>query len=188
MRKGFEFFSVAGVSRGNSAGTRLGIARIFGKNLAQVLLFVLDHRQVDEQEDDHEKRRQSRTAGSDGESGGHQQGSDVERVARVGIGPAGGELLILREAAGGPGAQARGRAATAECRSPWTAASGWENQAKTMTIRNPLGTRRRATASAYGFGEWIIRPCFPRDGAARGASLSGARRPGQERSVACWGR
>ena len=40
-----------------------------------MLLLVLDYRQIDEQEDGHEERRKTRTAGSDGESGGYQQGS-----------------------------------------------------------------------------------------------------------------
>ena len=121
-----------------------------------MLLFELDHRQIDQQENGGEQRAPSpRLSRCDRQTGRHQQGAEVERIASVGIRTAGGQLLVLGQASGRPGAQReagqRNRHAQGHQR-----AMGRENHANTATSRKPLGTRRRATGrrSASEKGSW----------------------------------
>ena len=85
-------------------GDTIGVGGVIGEDAAEVLLFVLNHGQVDEEEHDGEQCGEPAAASGDSEAGGDEERADVERIARIGVGAAGGELLVLGKAAGGPGA------------------------------------------------------------------------------------
>jgi len=82
-----------------------GIIGEFGEELAKVLFFELDNRQVNESEDGGEEHSEPEVSRGGDQAGGDQQGAEVERVAQVRVGSAAGELSIFRDAAGGPAAE-----------------------------------------------------------------------------------
>src|SRR6516162_4663461 len=80
-----------------------------GKNLAQVGLFVTDHRQVDDKVHRNDDVEYPDAARSKGEAGGHDQRSEIKRIARVVIGAGGGEFFIFPDVSGGEGAKGNAR-------------------------------------------------------------------------------
>ena len=54
-RKGFEDFCGYGVDARQEGGDSLGVRRVLGEEAPQVLFLELNHRQVDQQEDQRKK-------------------------------------------------------------------------------------------------------------------------------------
>jgi hypothetical protein len=70
-----------------------------------VLLFELNDRQIDQQENQREQRPEVNVARCDHQPDRDQQCSDIQRIARICVGSTGGELPVFRQAACGPGSQ-----------------------------------------------------------------------------------
>ena len=77
-----------------------GIVVVVGECLTQVTLFAGYDRNINHGEHQEHDRDDPPTEGRDGESGGKHERAEVQRIARVGIGAAGGELLVFLHMAG----------------------------------------------------------------------------------------
>ena len=77
---------------------------------------------------------------------GDHDGTEVERIARVGIGAGGGEFGILADVAGGDGANGHSDQRDTAARSRWKSTSVAPARNRARRRRSPRGTRmRRAT-------------------------------------------
>ena len=95
---------MVGAEPGEDAGDVAGVVLELAEAVTQVGFFGADDGKIDGEEQDDHDGRDPEAARGDGESEGDDEGSEIERVARVGVGAGGGELLVLVDVSGGEGA------------------------------------------------------------------------------------
>ena len=157
---------------GQQGGNRGRIRGVFGEQTPQVLLLELNDGEVDEQEHRGEQRPQAGVARGHHQSRGHQQRAQVQRIARVGIRPAGGEPLVLGEAPGRPGAQGQTGQGDGEAAGQ-RAGAGVREPGEHDHQQKPAGNPQRGHEIGVAFGK--LRHQAPHSAPRRG-SRNAARR------------
>ncbi len=147
------------------------VGGIFRKFRLQIRFFSANHRHVDDGKHREDQPHNPDVPGGDGKTGRDDNGTEIQRIASVSVGPGRGQFLVLFYMARSQGTQAVRRMLAMAAPTAIEPQFGRASQRYTAAKTNPRGTRVRRAILLQLIEPFPLKrfPVLPRDFAAQAA-------------------